>query len=448
MTALRKPEAPLDPTQMAKLEPSVERWLGPLTGVEAHRLDNGLEVRLVPSKQAPIVVASLWYRVGARDEPPEFTGIAHFLEHMMFKGSARFPMGAIDRLTQSLGGENNAFTSHDVTAYYFSFAVEHWRTALAIEADRMETLTLDPVEIEREREVILEEISMYEDDPWDALQLAANEAYYGDFPYGRPILGTRASVKAIDRRALESFYRAHYRPDNAVLVLAGDLDERSLAEVEEHLGGIAPSGNLRAGLSETFAPPRELHRLLLEKGRSPRLLLTLPAPDADDPDFALLRVWMTILGGGRSSRLHRRLVDEGELCSAMSVELSEMAGPGVAAISAELLPGVEPRLVEEAVFDGLRELLDHRPASSEFETAKRLLLSDWVFGLERIQRQALCVGQAAAVFDDGYPARHLDRLLTCELDETIATAARQLKWADEHPTGVLAWSRGEPTESL
>jgi zinc protease len=422
---------------------NVERWLGPLRGVERHQLDNGLDVCLVPSSQAPIVVVSLWYRVGARDEPPEHSGIAHFLEHMMFKGSGRFPMGSIDRLTQSLGGENNAFTSHDVTSYYFSFATEHWRTALEIEADRMESLTLDKVEVEREREVILEEISMYEDDPWDALELSTQESYYQGFPYGRPILGNRDTVRAIDQAALESFYRSYYRPDNAVLVLAGDVDSEALAAVDAWLGRPKPGGSVRPPWRPSFAVPDELRRVRLDRGKSPRLLLSLPAPRAGDQDFVPWRVWMTVLGGGRSSRLHRRLVDEGKLCSAMSADVTEVAGPGVSMISAEVLSGVEPYRVEDLVLDGVRELLDNPPSAVELEHARRLLLADWVFGLERIQQQALTVGHADSVFDAGYPERHVSRLLECGLEDLETVAGRQLTTASGDLGGVIGWAQAE-----
>lgn len=425
----------------------IDRWLGPLRGVERHRLDNGLEVRLVPNSQAPIVVASLWYRVGARDEPPEHSGIAHFLEHMMFKGSDRFPMGSIDRLTQSLGGENNAFTSHDVTAYYFSFAAEHWQTALEIEADRMESLILDEVEVEREREVILEEISMYEDDPWDALELRVSECYYQGFSYGRPILGRRETVRAIDRDALDGFYRANYRPDNAVLVLAGDVGAGALAEVEAWLGKPEPGGNARPPWRDTFAVPDELRRVRLDKGKSPRLLVSLPAPRASQEDFAPWRVWMTVLGGGRSSRLHRRLVNDGKLCSAMSAEVTEVPGPGVAMIGAEPLPGVEPARVEGIVLDGVRELLRNPPSAAELKNAKRLLLADWVFGLERIQRQALTVGQAESVFDAAYPEQHLRGLLDCGLDDLETVARRQLTTAGGDLGGVVGWALAEMPEA-
>ncbi len=418
-------------------------WLGPLRGVESHRLDNGLEVRLLRGSQAPIVVASLWYRVGCRDEEAGQNGIAHFLEHMMFKGSARYPMGEIDRLTQSLGGENNAFTSHDVTAYYFGFAAEHWTTALDIEADRMESLVLDEAEIERERQVILEEIAMYEDDPWDALELETTARYYGEFPYGRPILGARETVSAIDRPALESFYRRHYRPDNAVLVVAGDLGAGVLEAVESRLGRLRAAGGIRETWPPTFAPPQALARMRQARGSLPRMLLTLPAPSAEHRDYPVWRLLVTILGGGRSSRLYRGLVDEGELCSSMSAELTEMAGPGLTMISAEVLPGVELEAVEDAVLSGLADLSRQPPTAEEITRARRLLLSDWVFGLERIHYQALMVGQAEAALSPGYPKAHLRGILECDREALLAVAERYLPSGVGEPAGVIGWSRAE-----
>ena len=134
------------------------------------RLDNGLTVCLLENRQAPIVTSALFYRAGTRDEPAGHGGVAHFLEHMMFKGSPRYGPGEIDRRTQALGGVNNAFTSHDATGYYFNFAADRWTEALAIEADRMAGLTLDPEQVASERQVILEEIAMYESEPWEALE--------------------------------------------------------------------------------------------------------------------------------------------------------------------------------------------------------------------------------------------------------------------------------------
>ena len=151
---------------------------------------------------------------------------------MMFKGSARFGPGEIDRLTQALGGVNNAFTSHDATAYYFNFAADRWTEALAIEADRMTALTLDPEQVASERQVILEEIAMYDSEPWDALEMAVHNRLFAGHPYGHPVLGTREELLATGAEDLRAFHRRFYRPDNAVLVVAGDIGDGALDAVE------------------------------------------------------------------------------------------------------------------------------------------------------------------------------------------------------------------------
>ncbi|MFQ5527977.1 MAG: M16 family metallopeptidase [Thermoanaerobaculia bacterium] len=417
--------------------------LGPVARVERHSLENGLEVRLVPGGQAPIVVISIWYRVGTRDETPEQGGIAHFLEHMMFKGSAKYPMGAIDRLTQSLGGENNAFTTHDVTAYYFGFSARHWTAALDVEADRMESLTLDKAEFETERQVILEEIAMYEDDPWESLEMKSAKCYYGRFPYGRSILGTRDSVAGFTIADLEAFYRRHYRVDNSVLVVAGDIPENALAEIEARFASMSPGGRERMSWPPSYSAPTELGRLRHPKGATPRMLLSLPAPAATDSRYAAWRLLMAVLGNGRSSRLYRKLVDEERLCSSASAELTEMAGPGMTMIATELLPDAEPAAVEEATLAELVELGKRPPTDSELERARRLLLSDWVFGLERIQHQAMLVGQAEAVLGRSYLESHLRGLVRCGRQDLSAVGEELLPTAASEPGGVLGWVLAE-----
>src|ERR1700710_1679103 len=206
--------------------------------LQLERLDNGLTVCLLANAQAPIVTSAIFYRAGTREEPAGHGGVAHFLEHMMFKGSKRFGPGEIDRLTQKLGGVNNAFTSHDSTAYYFNFAADRWTEALAIEADRMGGLTLDPDQVASERQVILEEIAMYDSEPWDALEMAVQGRLYGPHAYGHPVLGTKEELLVTGVEELRDFHRRFYRPDNAILVVAGDIDDSALAAIERTLGGI------------------------------------------------------------------------------------------------------------------------------------------------------------------------------------------------------------------
>jgi len=413
------------------------------------RLDNGLTVCLLSNRSAPVVTTALWYRVGTRDETPAEAGAAHFLEHMMFKGSERYGPGEVDRRTQALGGSNNAFTSHDATVYHFNFAPLHWREALAIEADRMRGLTLDPDEVGSERRVILEEIAMYEAEPWDALDQKVSAAHYPGHAYGLPVLGTAASLAEIGRDELAAFHRRFYRPGNAVLVVAGDVGAEDLVVVEEHFAAIPArdgSGDGNVNLSggdppgavstsaTSAAGPRHVEQ---RKGEVARLLASFPAPEAGHPDHAALQVASTVLGSGRSSRLYRRLVDEEQLCVWVATDLSESVEPGGLTVAAELIPGIDPARVEEVVLEEVAGLAGRPPDGGELERARRVLRADWVLGHERVYQQALAAGFGLAMLGDlHHPGRQLARSLATTAEELASAARRHLT-----PEGaVIGWS--------
>jgi zinc protease len=384
------------------------------------------------------VVTVLWYGVGAAHEEEGIAGVAHFLEHMMFKGSRRYGPGEVDRRTQALGGANNAFTSYDATAFYFSFAGDRWTEALDIEADRMAGLTLDPEEVDRERRVILEELSMYEEDPWDSLEFKTHRELYGAHPYGRRILGTRESLRRVEREVLREHHRRYYRPGNGVLVIAGDIDGSALGRVERHFGHLP--ADWESPRSESLPParfPEGLLRVVQHKGDTPRILLVLPAPAAVNPDYAPLRLLLTVLAGGRASRLQRKLVDEEQICSSVSAGLTETVLPGAASIAAEVMPGVEPSRVEERILDEVERLASQPPSAQEVERARAVLLSDWVFGHERIDQRAFLAGLAETLFDSRYPLRHLERLGACLPSDLPELVHRYLRPAI---SGVLGWS--------
>lgn len=404
--------------------------------ITVERLANGLTVCLLENRQAPLVTNALWYRAGTRDEGPGQGGTAHFLEHMMFKGSARYGPGVIDHRTQALGGASNAFTSHDATAYYFNFAADRWHEALAIEADRMAGLLLETEHVTSERQVILEEIAMYESEPWDALETAVERRLFGDHPYGHPVLGTAPELNAMGQAELAAFHRRLYRTDNAVLVVAGDLGADTLEAVEGAFGGLPPGGFGREPVLPA-AYPSTLERLERRKGEVPRLLLALPAPPGGHPDHAPLRLLASLLGAGRSSRLHRALVDEGQLCVWTSADLSETQGPGQLSFAAEVVPDVAPEAVERELLRQLALLVAEPVPDEEMARAKQIALADWVFGHERVHQQALAAGFALTLFDLDHLERELERLVAVGADRLLETADRYLR---PELGGVLGWS--------
>lgn len=393
--------------------------------VERSRLASGLEVCLLANRQAPIVTTVLLYRVGGRDEAPGQSGSAHFLEHMMFKGSARYGPGEIDRRTQGLGGNNNAFTSHDLTAYYFSFSADCWHEALAIERDRMTALTLDPAEVASERQVILEELAMYRDEPWDALELEVQAELFRGHPYGTPVLGTARDLESIDRESLAEFQRRYYRSANALLVVAGDLGAETAERVEAEFGDLSSATIERPPVAAAPVPDGA-RRLERRHGEVGRLLLALPAPAPEHPDHAGLRLLAILLGGGRTSRLYRTFVDVGQLCLAASCALAEAEVASHLACSFEMLPDGDPSEVERRLADELASLRELPIGDEELERGKQILLADWVFQLERIHEQAITAALAIAQGDLEQPEKLVRRALECDAAELTRLAQRYL----------------------
>ena len=437
MTATRPATRPA-----ARPVPTLPETIDPrrlLPEAEVRRLDNGLTVCALVNRRSPVVATALVYGAGTRDESPAEAGCAHFLEHMMFKGSQHWAEGEIDRTTRALGGSNNAFTGHDSTLYYFTFAADRWRRALDIEADRMAALNLAPGTVESERRVIVEEIAMYEGEPWDVLERRVAARLFGRHAYGRPVLGTRDSLQGIDADVLGDFHRRFYRPGNAVLAVAGDLDEGVFDAVTEAFGGLDGEPERRPRV-EPAADLEGLERLERRSGETARMLLAWHGPAADHPDHPLLAALLGILATGRASRLHQALVDDGELCTWVTADVQETLDPGAAMVALELLPGVDREQVEERVFEEIERLRQEGPTADEVARAQRILLADWVFGNERVYQQAFLAASALALWDLDHPWRYFDTLLAAGRDDLVRCGER---WLCPRDGGVLGWSLPE-----
>ena len=410
---------------------------------EAETLDNGLSVVLLPRADAESIVTVVCYRAGSRDEGSGETGLAHFLEHMMFKGSALYPPGAIDSVTQGLGGTNNAFTSHDVSAYHFQFERRSWGEALLIEADRMRALNLLPEEVESEREVILEEIRMVEDDPWDVLEQAVARRIFGGHPYGRPVLGTRQSLRGLDAASLGSFHRRHYRPGRAVLVAAGGLPSDAMERIEAALGnghagnaGILPESAPRGHLGPPVFDPESGRRIELRRGEMARLLVAHPAPAADDPLSVHVRLALTVLASGRASRIQRELVEQDPLALWAAGAASGHRLGGMSTLAAEAAAGVEPARLEAELCARVDGLAASPPSAEELARAKRVLFADWVFMHERIAELAVSAAIEHALFFSGFSRDSFEVLARATAADVSDACAVWLAPA----TRIVGWS--------
>lgn len=364
-----------------------------IEGVQRHRLDNGLTLLTREDHSVPIVTTMVWYRVGSRCESPGNTGTSHFLEHMLFKGSARFRKGEIDYLTARNGGNNNAFTSHDYTAYYFSFASDRWRQALEIEADRMRNNEFDPDELERERQVILEELKMDLDNPWGALRQAVEMASFERHPYRFPVIGLYEDLVRLSREQVIDFYSRFYSPSNATLAIVGDFETGATLKRVEELFAPLENGNIPDIITFPETRRTDQKRIELEMPTHvPRMLIALPAPSIAQPEHFAAEVLDNIFSEGKLSRLYRRLVEQERVASVVDSEFNETLDPHLFFIRAELIEGISPHEAEEIIFDELHKLRQDPVSDAELIRAKNQSIVQTLEDFETSMGQAVQIG--------------------------------------------------------
>src|SRR5207249_1388192 len=273
-------------------------------------LDNGLVVLTKEVHTSPIVTSMIWYRVASRNEGLGKTGKSHFLDHMLFKGTERFKKGEIDLITLKNGGGNNAFTSHDFTAYYFNFASDRWDVALEIESDRMVNCAFDPEEFEAEKKVVIEELKTGLDSPWGLLLQEQEATAFKIHPYRNPIVGWLQDVERATAEQQQAYYRRYYHPNNATLVIAGDFDTDDVLKKVEAAFGPIPTGPQAAPMP-LYEPPQRGERRVVVRWRSkvPRLAISYHAPQIAAPDSYALQVLAVVLAEGKASRLYQRMIE-------------------------------------------------------------------------------------------------------------------------------------------
>lgn len=376
---------------------SLPIWVGDLP-VRERILGNGLKVLVLPRASSSTVVCDLFYPAGAAVEPPGQSGVAHFVEHMLFKGTERFPKGQIDHLAMRSAGEANAETGDDDTHFWFAFPADRWELALMIEADRMVNAQFDPAEVEAERHVIAEERARDLDSPIGRLDQAHRAVSYLVHPYRNPLLGWPEDLRRLSAEDLRAFYQTHYRPDGAVLVIAGAVDPaRALDRAEAHFGGV-PRGSLVRPEPAGWEPPQRGRRdvRLAEPGDGVvRGLLGWRTVPSGHPDAPGLDVVADLLTGGRKSRLWSELVDHHRLVSLVdaSHEPARLAGQTVVQI--EAVPGAPHETIEACVLESIKRLGLTGPTDEELARVRARREAAWRWGQEDLAGLAAGLGGRA-----------------------------------------------------
>ncbi len=360
-------------------------------------LDNGLRVLVQEDPRNPIVAVQLLYRVGSRNERPGATGLAHFLEHLMFKGTPTRGRGEISRVIELNGGRENAFTTKDMTGYYVSIAADRLDLVLEIEADRMRNLLLDPAEIDSERKVVMEERRMRaEDDPDGLVYEAMNSLAFKAHPYRWPIIGWMADIARINPAELRVFYDTYYVPNNAILVIAGDVKAADALALARRRFGPIPRGATPPPVTAVEPPQIDERRLVVRKdgAQLPMVNIGWHVPNHTSADAPALELLSTVLSEGRSSRLYQRLVYEKRMALGAGGEYSYSSlDPTLFWFFATPLPGQTPEAVEQALLAEVERLKQEVVPDEELERARNQIEASFVWQQDSVFSRASVLGR-------------------------------------------------------
>lgn len=421
-----------------------------LPAIHTTILPNGLTILTRELHHAPVISFWVWYRVGSRNELPGLTGVSHWVEHMLFKGTERYPKGSVDRAIARVGGTFNAMTWLDFTAYYATLPANRIEIGLEIEADRMVNAAFDPAETEAERTVIIEERRMYENQPSFRLSQELQATAFQLHPYRHETIGWEFDLRQMTRDDLYAHYRSYYTPGNAIAVAVGDFETgRMVEQIESHFGTL--QGEMPPSLTIPTEPTQWGERRVTVHGKepTPRLTFAYHAPAVSHPDYWAMMVLDSLLtgakvgmfGGGtqRTSRLYRRLVD-GELALSVGSGLLATIDPFLYTISVMLLPTTDPLLVESILEEEIVRLQTEWVEAETLQRLKKQVRAKWAMGLESMSAQGRWLGLSATIASIDWFTDYLTTLEAVTPDD-IRTVAQTYLLPQKRTVG---WYKPEP----
>ena len=454
-TSLTKAGGAIATTGPVVLAITLALWLGAGQGARADAgaeapkvyervLSNGLKVLVKPDRRAPILSSQVWYKVGASYEWGGITGVSHVLEHMMFKGTENLETGEFSRIIAENGGEENAFTGSDYTAYYQNLASDRLEVAFELEAERMRNLALDPTELAKELEVVKEERRMRtDDDPQSLTYEKFNSVAYDASPYRNPVIGWRGDLDQLGLPDVTEWYRLWYAPNNATLVVAGDVDpETVFALAEQHFGPLKAE---EIAPPKTRAEPEQLgqKRLTVKApAKEPYLLMGFKAPslsqaDAEWEPYAL-EILASVLDGGSSARFARELVRGSQVAASAGASYSAFSRlPGLFLFDGVPANGHDVAGLEQAIRAQIERIKEAPVDAEELERIRTQLIANKVYEKDSVFYQGLQLGQLETVglgweLADGYVEK-----LAAVTPEQVQAVARKYLIDDRLTVAVL-----------
>jgi zinc protease len=423
----------------------------PSTATEPRELilSNGMKVLLVEVPKAPVVTVQVWYKVGSRNEVMGRAGLSHMLEHMMFKGTAKYSKGSFSRLIRKNGGIDNAFTSQDFTAYFENLAADRVELALELEADRMQGLILDENDFRTEREVVKEERRLRtEDDPQGALVEVLFAQAFLSHPYHWPVIGWFADLDAMTLDDLQRHYDTFYSPNNATLIVVGDIKADALLPTIKQLFEPIPKGpSPKQALAAEPEQRGERRFLLKREAQVPFVMMGFRVPNYSSDDSYALDVLESILSRGKSSRLYQSLVYDQKNSLAVGADYSLMqTDPSLFYFYSLVSPGSKVETVEQALQDEIARLQTEPPSELELQRAKNQIEASRVFEQDSNFRRAMLLGQLESIGAGWRRAdQFLDRIRAVTAKD-VQRVAKQYLTHDNRTVGILVPLPAKPQE--
>lgn len=412
---------------------------------EASMLKNGLQIVVIPDNRAPVVTHMLWYKVGSADETPGKSGIAHFLEHLLFKGTKANPDGAFSKRIAEIGGQENAFTSSDYTGYFQRVAPTHLAEMMALEADRMRNLVLTDDVVLPEREVVLEErSSRIGNNPSARLGEAIDASFYKNHPYRFPVIGWEHEIKQLNRTDAFAFYEKHYTPENAILIVAGDVVPQEVFDLAKATYGTVSRNGEALPRLRPIEPPMETARtvtLTNEQVKQPSVRRSFMTPSyntAEGSEAAALALLSDILGGGPTSRIYKELVlNGGPATAAGSWYQGQQLDSG--RVSFYAVPNGSQKI--EDLIEMVQGIVDTIKTAGvdqdELDKARNRMIADTVYAQDNQASLARIVGVGLTTGLTLEEIQNWPELLQSVTTEDVQNVARKYLDADRSITGYL-----------
>jgi zinc protease len=408
-------------------------------------MKNGMQVVVIPDHRAPVVTHMVWYKVGAADEPQGKAGIAHFLEHLMFKGTPKYPVGEFSRIVRANGGDENAFTTQDYTAYFQRIAKERLPLVMELEADRMQNLVLTDENVLPELKVVQEERRQrIENDPSGLLSEQLDAALYTAHPYGKPVIGWMDEVQKLTRQDALDFYAAHYEPGNAILVVAGDVTADEVKLLAERFYGGLQNKRPIAERSRTPEPqPVAERRVTMRDAHvsSPvwqRKYLTPAARELAPRQELAISILAEVIGGGSQSRLYKTLTIEKKLAAYAGAWFSDdQLDSGDFGVYAAPNTGVDPTVLEKEVDAVLADIRSNGISQGELDQTRDRVIAEATYVLDSQESLARIFGVALTTGQNVDDVMNWERDIATVTVEDVAKAAKQVLDLRASVTGLL-----------